>query len=70
MSKEEQDKAMFASFCIEQYAKAKNMRAEDVANLFERYGITEHICEFYDVLHTQGKQWLIEEFDNMIKEHK
>ena len=30
MSKEQQDKAMFLSFCIEQYAKAKGMTAEDV----------------------------------------
>ena len=42
MNKEQQDKAMFVSFCIEQYAKAKNMATEDVVNLFEQYGIAEH----------------------------
>lgn len=68
MSKEIQDKAMFVSFCIEQYAKAKNMSTEDVANLFEQYGIGEHFCEFYDVLHTHGHNWLIEEIDKMISE--
>ena len=67
MNKEQQDRAMFVSFCIEQYAKAKNMDAEDVVNLFEAYGITEHFCEFYDVLHTQGGQWLIEEIDKILK---
>ena len=35
MNKEQQDKAMFVSFCIEQYAKARNMATEDVVNLFE-----------------------------------
>lgn len=30
MNKEQQDRAMFVSFCIEQYAKAKGMTAEDV----------------------------------------
>lgn len=59
MNKEQQARAMFVSFCIEQYAKAKNMATEDVVNLFEQYGIAEHFCEFYDVLHTQGGQcWL------------
>lgn len=40
MNNEQQDKATFVSFCIEQYAKAKNINTEDVANLFEQYGIT------------------------------
>ena len=68
MNKEIQGKAVFVSFCIEQYAKAKNMSTEDVVNLFEQYGIAEHFCEFYEVLHTQGSQWLIEEIDKMINE--
>lgn len=70
MKSEQQDRAVFVSFCIEQYAKAKNMTTEDVVNLFEQYGITEHFCEFYDVLHTQGHNWLIEEIDEMIKNRK
>ena len=65
-----EERAMFVSFCIEQYAKAKNMSPEDVVNLFEQYGITEHFCEFYDVLHTQGHNWLIEEIDEMINNRK
>lgn len=70
MSKEDKDKAMFVSFCIEQYAKAKNMATVNVVNLLEQYGIIEHFCEFYGVLHTQGHNWLIEEIDEMINERK
>lgn len=70
MKNDQQDRAVFVSFCIEQYAKAKNMATDDVVNLFEQYGITEHFCEFYDVLHTQGHNWLIEEIDEMIKNRK
>lgn len=70
MNKEQQHRAMFVSFCIEQYAKAKNMATEDVVNLFEQYGIAQHFCEFYDVLHTQGGQWLVEEIDKMINERR
>ena len=67
---EQQDKAMFVSFCIEQYAKAKNMTTEDVVNLFEQYGIAEPFCEFYDVLPKHGGQWLVEEIDKMINERR
>ncbi len=70
MSSDQQDRAVFVSFCIEQYAKAKNMTTEDVVNLFEQDGITEHFCEFYDVLHTHGHNWLIEEIDEMINNRK
>lgn len=70
MTKEQKSKAIFVSFCIEQYAKAKKMNTDDVAKLFEQYGITEHFYEFYDVLHTQGNQWLIEEIDGIINRKK
>lgn len=70
MNNKEKDIAMFVSFCIEQYAKAKNMNTEDVVDMFERYGISEHFCEFYDVLHTQGGQWIVEEIDKMINERR
>jgi len=70
MNNEDKDVATFVSFCIEQYAKAKSMATDDVVNLFERYGITEHFCEFYGVLHTQGHNWLIEEIDEMINDRK
>lgn len=70
MSNEIQDKAVFLSFCIEQYAKAKNMCTEDVVKLFEQYGISEYCCNFYDVLHTQGHRWLIEEIDELINNRK
>lgn len=70
MDKDRQNKAMFVSFCIEQYANAKNMPTSDVATLLEHYGITGHLCEFYDVLHTQGNNWLVEEIDEMINKRK
>ena len=37
MKSEVEERAMFVSFCIEQYAKAKNMSTENVVNLFEQY---------------------------------
>lgn len=70
MKNEVEERARFVSFCIEQYAKAKNMATENVVSLFEQYGITEYFCEFYDVLHTQGHNWMIEEIDEMINDRK
>lgn len=68
--KEQQDRAVFLSFCIELYAKAKGMTTDDVVDLLDQYGIAEHFCQFYEVLHTQGGQWLMEEIDEMISRRK
>ena len=70
MKSEIEERAVFVSFCIEQYAKAKNMPTEDVVNLFGKYELTEYLCEFYDELHTHGHNWLIEEIDEMIDSPK
>ena len=67
---EKQKVAMFVSFCIEQYAQAKHKSTIDIAKLFEQYGISEHLSEYYDVLHTQGRNWLIEEIDEMINKQR
>ncbi len=62
-----QKTAVFLSFCIEQYGKAKGMNCDNVVTLFGRYGVTEYLCDCYEVLHTQGKEWLMEEIDGFIE---
>lgn len=70
MSKEEKDKALFVAFCIEEYGVAKGMTGEHVLDLFSKYGLVDYLSKFYDVLHTQGRQWLIEEIDEFIEIRK
>ena len=70
MSKEEKDIALFVAFCIEEYGAAKGMSGEQVLDLFSKYGLVDYLSELYDVLHTQGRQWLIEEIDEYIEIRK
>ena len=70
MSKEEKDIALFVAFCIEEYGAAKGMSGEQVLDLFSKYGLVDYLSEFYDVLHTQGRQWLIEEIVENIEIRK
>ena len=67
MSKEEKDIALFVAFCIEEYGAAKGMSGEQVLDLFSKYGLVDYLSESYNVLHTQGCQWLIEEIDEYIE---
>ena len=66
-AKFEKDIALFVAFCIEEYGAAKGMSGEQVLDLFSKYGLVDYLSEFYDVLHTQGRQWLIEEIDAYIE---
>lgn len=70
MSKNEKDVALFVAFCIEEYGAAKGLTGEQVLDLFSKYGLVEYLSEFYDVLHTQGRQWLIDEIDEFIEIRK
>ena len=66
-AKFEKDIVLFVAFCIEEYGAAKGISGEQVLDLFSKYGLVDYLSEFYDVLHTQGRQWLIEEIDEYIE---
>ena len=66
MRKKNKDIALFVAFCIEEYAAAKGMTGEQVVDLFSQYGVTDYLSKCYEPLHTQGRQWLIEEIDEFI----
>jgi 5'-3' exonuclease len=70
MNKQKQDIAYFVSFCIEQYKTAKGISGKDAVDLLNQYGVLEYLEKHYEPLHTQGKQWLLEEIDEFIKIRK
>lgn len=70
MSKQEQDKSYFVAFCIEQYKAAKGMDGADVAQLFFQKGVASYLADNFDVLHSQSRQWLMEEIDEYLKQNE
>lgn len=61
--------AMFITFAIEQYKNYKGLSGEEAAATLAEAGVLEHLEEYYDVLHTQGAQWLMAEIDVMVGNH-
>ena len=58
----EEKKIEFAVFCIENVAKRLNKHAEDTYLRFQKAGVTEnYILPFYDTLHTQSKEYIVDE---------
>ncbi|MGN0280976.1 MAG: DUF3791 domain-containing protein [Prevotella sp.] len=70
MSIKDKDIALFVAFCIEEYGAAKGMTGEQVFDLFQLYGVTDYLCKCFEALHTQGRQWLMEEIDEFIEIRK
>lgn len=63
-----QDIAYFLSFCIEQYKVAKGLTGNKAMTLLAEYSVLEYLEEHYEALHTQSRQWIVEDIDEFIKE--
>ena len=68
MINEKQDIAYFLSFCIEQYKVAKSLTGNEAMTLLSGYSVLACLEEHYEALHTQSRQWLVEEIDDFIRE--
>lgn len=67
MSTADQNILYFVSFCIEQYKHVKGLDGSVVMDLFEKNGVLNYLSDNFDVLHTQGANWLVEEIDEFLK---
>ena len=70
MDKKRQDIAFFLAFCIEQYMNEKRLSHEETMSLFTEFGVLDYLAEHFEILHTQSRQWIIEDIDEYIKERK
>lgn len=70
MDKRKQDIAYFLSFCIEQYMNEKRLNRDETLALMTEYRVLDYLTEHFEILHTQSRQWIIEDIDEYIKERK
>ena len=48
-------------YCIEEYKAAKGMNGKSVVDLFDRYRVIDYIRNYYEALHTTGRQYIVED---------
>lgn len=56
----------FVAFCMEAYKNKHKMKGKDVSELFDKFGIKEYLFSHYDILHTQGMPWILDEIEEKI----
>jgi len=66
----ERDVAYFVSWCIEEYKKVLNISGEQTMDLFAHFGILRYLAENFDVLHTQSRQWIMEEISEVLERRR
>ena len=57
----------FKVFCIEQYKVAHHIKGSDAIKMFKQYGVLDYIESFFDVLHSYGGQYLVQDIDTFIQ---
>lgn len=56
----------FKVFCIEQYKQKHNMTGAEVMKRFKEFGVFDYLGSFYDVLHSAGAKYIVEDIDLFI----
>ena len=65
-----QEQFEFYTYNLEKYAVAKGISGLQAFALFKRYGVDEYLVDHYDLLHTQGTGYVIDEIDRFIQWRK
>jgi hypothetical protein len=58
---------LFFSFCLEKYKDFANISAEETLFVFRKYGVFAFLSEAFEMLHTQGESYILDEIDLFIK---
>ena len=56
----------FKIFCLELYKNEHNLKGSETLHLFKKYGVLEYLGSFYDVLHSYGAGYLVQDIDKYI----
>jgi hypothetical protein len=60
----------FIIFCLEHYKFSRQISAMQALADFKENGVFNYLTNGYDVLHTQGKNYLMNDIQDFINNHK
>lgn len=60
----------FKAFCFEAYRADKKLTGRATMQLFKNHGVLDYLETCYDVLHTTGRQYIVEDIDGFIDARK
>lgn len=63
----DEDKAFFLSWCIEEYAAEKDIPSPEISELFSTHKVLDYLDENAEILHTQGKNYILDSIEKFLK---
>ena len=60
----------FYTYCLEKFALAKEMGGLQAFAMFKEYQVDEFLLDHYDLLHTQGTEYVLDEIQRFINKRK
>ena len=61
-------KQTFIIFCVEAYKNKNKIEGKKALYLFKKYKVFDFLENFYDILHTQSMDYIIEEINKFIRQ--
>lgn len=65
--KKSDQETQFIIFCTENYRITRQLEGSEVVALFQKYQVYDFLTQNYEILHTQGEQYILEEIEIFIK---
>jgi hypothetical protein len=62
--------AHFKVFCLERYKHIHSLTGKEAIGLFKQYGVLDYLSSFYDVLHSFGDEYIVQDIDEFIEARK
>lgn len=63
---EHEDVAFWLSWCIEEYAAKNQLVNTEAAALFEKHDVLTYLSDNAEILHTQGKPYILSCIDDFL----
>lgn len=57
----------FVIFCIEVFKEKNKLTGKETYDIFEMYGVLNYLHDGYEVLHTQGDEWIMNDIEEFLK---
>jgi len=56
----------FLIYCLEEYKAAKGLSGKQIARLFAGKKVMNYIIEYFEILHINGPQYIIQDIDDYL----
>lgn len=61
---------LFVAFCIENYKEHSHTSTDEVLFLFKKHDVIDYLIQGFDVLHSQGEEYIMSDIDRYIKNRR